>query len=122
MEQSASEAWSLRAFMLRLHDDLTPPPGRIQVGGTSWNGSTSLIEAVYADTATLPRLERDNLELLEASIRELESLDDVEDSTTLDGFRVALDEALSRAASREGCVRGGGIRRACRERGRTPVR
>ena len=32
----------------------------------------------------------------------MESLDDVEDSTTLDGFRVALDEALSRAASREG--------------------
>ena len=53
------------------------------------------------DTGSLPRLEGDNLELLEASIRELESLDDVENGATLDGFRVALDEALSRAAARE---------------------
>ena len=31
MEQSASEAWSLRTFMLRLHDDLTPVPN-----GSKW--------------------------------------------------------------------------------------
>ena len=100
MEQSASEAWALRAFMLRLHDDLTPPKD-----GSDWRDFVEWVEGLtkrYMDTGSLPRLEGDNLELLEASIRELESLDDVEDSTTLDGFRVALDEALSRAAAREG--------------------
>ena len=100
IKQSASEAWSLRAFMLRLHDDLTPPQD-----GSGWRDFVEWVEGLtkrYMDTGSLPRLEGDNLELLEASIRELESLDDVENGATLDGFRVALDEALSRAAAREG--------------------
>ena len=100
MEQSASEAWALRAFMLRLHDDLTPPKD-----GSDWRDFVEWVDGLikrYMDTASLPRLEGDNLELLEASIRELESLDDVENGATLDGFRVALGEALSRAAAREG--------------------
>ena len=100
IKQTASEAWSLRAFMLRLHDDLIPPND-----DKEWREFVEWVDRLikrYMDTATLPRLEGDNLELLEASIRELESLDDVENGATLDGFRVALDEALSRAAAREG--------------------
>ena len=100
IKQTASEAWALRAFMLRLHDDLTPPKD-----GLDWRDFVEWVDGLskwYMDTASLPRLEGDNLELLEASIRELESLDDLENGATLDGFRVALGEALSRAAAREG--------------------
>ena len=70
--------------MLRLHDDLTPPKD-----GLDWRDFVEWVDGLskwYMDTASLPRLEGDNLELLEASIRELESLDDVENGATLDGF------------------------------------
>ena len=100
IKQTTREAWSLRAFMLRLDDDLTPP-----ADGSAWRDFVEWVEGLmsrYMDTATLPPTERENLEAVETSIRELESLDDVEDGTTLDGFRVALDEALDGTAAREG--------------------
>ena len=100
IKQTASEAWSLRAYMLRLNEDLKPPDD-----GSAWRDFVEWVDGLtkrYMDTASLPRLEGDNLELLEASIRELEGLDDVEDSTTLDGFRAALEEALGGTAAREG--------------------
>ena len=120
IKQTASEAWALRAFMLRLHDDLTPPND-----GSDWRDFVEWVDGLtkrYMDTGSLPRLEGDNLELLEASIRELEGLDEVENGATLDGFRVALDEALSRTAAREGAFGEGVFRRARRERCRTQVR
>ena len=100
IKQTASEAWSLRAFMLRLHDDLTPP-----ADGSAWRDFVEWIErliATFLDTASLPPIERDNLEKIEGGIRELEGLDDVEEGATLDGFRVALEEALGATAAREG--------------------
>lgn len=100
IKQTAREAWSLRAFMLRLYDDLTPP-----ADGSAWRDFVEWVEGLitrYTDISTLPPTERDNMEALETSIRELESLDDVEDGATLDGFRVSLDEALGGAAAREG--------------------
>ena len=100
IKQTAREAWSLRAFMLRLHDDLKHPSD-----GSKWRDFVEWIDGLmnrYMDTASLPPIERDNFEKLETSIRELEGLDDVEDGATLDGFRVALDEALGGTAAREG--------------------
>ena len=100
IRQTASEAWSLRAFMVRLHDDLKPPDD-----GSAWRDYVEWVDGMitrYMDSASLPSIERDNLETLQTGLRELESLDDVEDGPTLDGFRVALDEALGRTAAREG--------------------
>ena len=100
IKQTASEAWSLRAFMLRLHDDLTPP-----TDGSAWRDFVEWIErliARYMDTSSLPSIEGDNLEKIQDSVRELANLEDVEDGATLDGFRVALDEALGGTASRAG--------------------
>ena len=100
IKQTAREAWSLRAFMLRLHDDHTPP-----ADGSAWRDFVEWIErliARYMDTASLPPIERDNFEKIQGSIRELEGLDDVEEGATLDGFRVALEEALGATAAREG--------------------
>ena len=100
IKQTAREARSLRAFMQRLYDDLTPP-----ADGSAWRDFVEWVEGLmtrYTDISTLPPTERDNMEALEASIRELESLDDVEDAATLDGFRVSLDEALGGTAAREG--------------------
>ncbi len=100
IKQTAREAWSLRAFMLRLDDDLKHPSD-----GSKWRDFVEWIDGLmsqYMDTASLPPTERENLEAVETSIRELESLDDVEDGTTLDGFRVALEEALGGTAARGG--------------------
>ena len=100
IKQTAGEAWSLRAFMLRLHDDLTPPDD-----GTAWRDFVEWVErliARYMDTASLPSIEGDNLEKIQDGLRELANLDDVEDGATLDGFRVALDEALGGTAARAG--------------------
>ena len=100
IKQAAGEAWSLRAFMLRLHDDLTPP-----TDGSEWRDFVEWVErliARYMDTASLPPIERDNFEKIQGGLGELEGLDDVEDGATLDGFRVALDEALGGTAAREG--------------------
>ena len=100
IRQTASEAWALRAFMLRLHDDLKPP-----TDGSAWRDFVEWVDGLtkrYMDTASLPRIERDNFEKIQVGLRELEGLDDVEDGTTLDGFRVALDEALGGTAAREG--------------------
>ena len=100
IKQTVREAWSLRAFMLRLHDDLTPPED-----GAKWTDFVEWIDGLtrrYMDTAALPPTERENMEAVETSIRELENLDDVEDGTTLDGFRVALEEALGGTAARAG--------------------
>ena len=100
IKQTAREAWSLRAFMLRLHNDLTPPSD-----GSAWRDFVEWVErliATFLDTASLPPIERDNFEKIEGGLRELAGLDDVEDGTTLDGFRVALDEALGGTAAREG--------------------
>ena len=100
MEQSASETWALRAFMLRLHDALTTPDD-----GARWRDFVEWVDGLmkrYMDSAALPRVERDNLEMFETSIRDLESLDDVEDGPTLESFRVALEELLSRPAAGEG--------------------
>ena len=41
MEQSASEAWALRAFMLRLHDDLTPPKD-----GSDWRDFVEWVDGL----------------------------------------------------------------------------
>ena len=100
IKQTAREAWSLRAFMLRLHDDLTPP-----ADGSAWRDFVEWIDGLmsrYMDTGSLPPTERENLETLETRLREMEGLDDVEDGATLDGFRVALDEALGSTAARAG--------------------
>ena len=100
IKQTAREAWSLRTFMLRLQDDLTPP-----ADGSAWRKFVEWVEGLmsrYMDTASLPPTERENLEAVETSIRELEGLDDVEEGTTLDGFRVALEEALGGTAARGG--------------------
>lgn len=100
IKQTASEAWALRAFMLRLHGDLKHPSD-----GSKWRDFVEWVDRLmsrYMDTASLPPTERENLEVVETSIRELESLDDVEDGTTLDGFRVALEEALGGTAARGG--------------------
>ena len=100
IKQTASEAWALRSFMLRLHEDLTPPED-----GSAWRDYVEWVERLmtrYMDTASLPSIQQDNLETLQTGLRELESLDNVEDGPTLDGFRVALDEALGRTAAREG--------------------
>ena len=100
IKQTAREAWSLRAFMLRLHDDLKPTDD-----GSAWRDFVEWVDGLtkrYMDTASLPEIERDNFEKIQSGLRELEGLDDVENGATLDGFRVALDEALSRTAAREG--------------------
>ena len=100
IKQTAGEAWSLRAFILRLHDDLTPP-----TDGSAWRDFVEWVErliARYMDTASLPPIERENFEKIQGGLGELEGLDGVEDGATLDGFRVALDEALGGTAAREG--------------------
>ena len=100
IKQTAGEAWSLRAFMLRLHDDLTPP-----ADGSEWRDFVEWVERLitsYMDTASLPPIERENFEKIQGGLGELEGLDDVEDGATLDDFRVALDEALGVTAAREG--------------------
>ncbi len=100
MEQTAREAWALRSFVLRLHEDITPPQD-----GSTWGefaGWADKLIGRYMETASLPSVERDNLESLRAGLHEMESLDDIEDNATLDGFRLALDEALGRPAAREG--------------------
>lgn len=100
IEQSASEAWSLRSFMLRLHDDLTPPED-----GSTWRDFVEWVEGLmnrYMDTASLPSMEQDNYEKIQTGLREMEGLDDVENGATLDGFRAALEESLGGTAAREG--------------------
>ena len=100
IKQTASEAWSLRVFMLRLHDDLTPPED-----GSTWRDFVEWVDGLigrYMDSASLPRIEQDNYEEIQSGLRELEGLDDVENGATLDGFRIALDEALGGTAAREG--------------------
>ena len=100
IKQTASEAWSLRAFMLRLHDDLKHPSD-----GSKWRDFVEWIDSPmsrYMDTTSLPPTERENLEAIETSLREMQGLDDVDDGTTLDGFRVALEEALGGTGAREG--------------------
>ena len=100
IKRTASEALSLRSFMMRLHDDLMPPDD-----GAKWLDFVQWVDGLlgrYVDTTSLPPIEGDNLEKIQDGLRELASLDDVEDGTTLDGFRVALDEALGGAAAREG--------------------
>ena len=85
IKQAAGEAWSLRAFMLRLHDDLTPP-----TDGSEWRDFVEWVErliARYMDTASLPPIERENFEKIQGGLGELEGLDEVEDGATLDGFR-----------------------------------
>ena len=101
IKQTAREAWSLRAFMLRLDDDLKHRLRTVH----KWRDFVEWIDSLmsqYMDTASLPPTERENLEAVETSLRELESLDDVEDGTMLDGFRVALEEALGGTAARGG--------------------
>ena len=86
--------------MLRLHDDLTPP-----TDGPAWRDFVEWVErliASYMDTASLPLIERENFQKVQGGLGELEGLDEVEDGPTLDGFRVALDEALGGTAAREG--------------------
>lgn len=101
LERSANETWALRRFMLKLHDDLTPPED-----GGSWADFVEWVEDLivrYMDSAGLPPKEAQNLDALESAVQELASLDDVDkDGTTLDVFRSALDEALGRSAAREG--------------------
>ena len=100
IKQTASEAWALRAFMLRLNDDLNPT-----TIGSTWRDYVEWVDGLmkrYMDTASLPKIEQDNLETLQNGLREMEGLDDVEDGATLDGFRAALDEVLSGTAAREG--------------------
>lgn len=101
LERSAHETWALRRFMLKLHDDLTPPEDT-----ASWEDFVEWVEdliARYMDSAGLPPKEAQNLDALQSAVRELASLDDVDkDGTTLDVFRSALDEALGRPAAREG--------------------
>ena len=106
LERSANETWALQRFMLKLHDDLTPPED-----ARSWADFVEWVEdliARYMNSAELPPKEAQNLEALESVVRELASLDEVDkDGTTLDVFRSALDEALGRAAAREGAYGAG---------------
>ncbi|MCY4529867.1 MAG: PD-(D/E)XK nuclease family protein [Chloroflexi bacterium] len=100
IKQTASEAWALRAFMLRLDEVLTPPDD-----GSAWREFVEWADDLigrYMDTASLPSIEMDNYEKIQAGLRELDGLDDVEDGATLERFRVALDEALGGTATREG--------------------
>ena len=98
--RAARDAHVLARFIGDLHANLTPPDaGRTWADFVKW--AEGLI-ARYMDTAALPLVEQDNLDSLRSALREMETLDDVEDGATPDGFRAALDEALGRPAKREG--------------------
>ena len=100
IKQTAGEAWSLRAFMLQLYEDLKP-----RDDGSAWRDFVEWVDGLinrYMGIASLPPIERDNFEKIQGGLGELEGLDDVDNDATLEGFRVALDEALSRPAAREG--------------------
>ena len=102
LEQSAEEAWTLRSFMLRLHDNLARPTGRL-----TWAEFVKWAEELltqYLDEDALPSAERENHALILSALRELAILDAVEDSAELDAFRAALDEALNRSATRVGAL------------------
>ena len=102
LEQSAEEAWALRSFMLRLHDNLARPTGRL-----TWAEFVKWAEELltqYLDEDALPSAERENHALILSALRELAILDAVENGAELDAFRAALDEALNRAATRVGAL------------------
>ncbi len=102
LAQSAAEAWALRSFMLRLHDTLNhAQDSRTWAAFVNWAGE---IIDHYLDEASLPTVERDNLDTLVAALQELANLDEVEEGADLDAFRAALDETLNRPAARAGAL------------------
>ncbi len=102
LAQSAAEAWALRSFVQRLHETLNRA-GDIHTWTALVKWAEDLINH-YVDEESLPPVERDNLNTLKTALQELANLDTVEESTDLDAFRTALDEALNRAAARAGAL------------------
>ena len=102
LAQSAAEALALRSFMIRLLDTLNrSEDSQTWVAFVKW--SKELIDR-YLDEESLPSVERDNLDTLVTALQELANLDEMEDSADLDAFRAALDEVLSRPATRAGAL------------------
>ena len=102
LAQSAAEAWALRSFMIRLLDTLNrSDDSQTWVAFVKW--SEELIDR-YLDEESLPSVERENLDTLATALQELANLDEMEDSADLDAFRAALDEVLSRPATRAGAL------------------
>ena len=102
LAQSAAETWALRSFMLRLHDTLNhAQDSRTWAAFVNWAGE---IIDHYLEEASLPSVERENLDTLVAALQELANLDEVEEGADLDAFRVALDETLNRPAARAGAL------------------
>ena len=102
LAQSAAEALALRSFMIRLLDTLNrSEDSQTWVVFVKW--SKELIDQ-YLDEESLPSVERENLDTLATALQELANLDEMEDSADLDAFRAALDEVLSRPATRAGAL------------------
>ena len=102
LAQSAAEALALRSFMIRLLDTLNrSEDSQTWVAFVKW--SKELIDQ-YLDEESLPSVERENLDTLVTALQELANLDEMEDSADLDAFRAALDEVLSRPATRAGAL------------------
>ena len=102
LAQSATEAWALRNFMIRLLDTLNrSEDSQTWVAFVKW--SEELIDR-YLDEESLPSVERENLDTLVTALQELANLDELEDSADLAAYRAALDEVLSRPAARAGAL------------------
>ena len=102
LAQSAAEAWTLRSFVLRLHETLNRAGDSL-----TWAALVKWAEELvdhYLDENSLPPVDQDNLDTLKTALKELANLDTVEESAELDAFRATLDEALNRAAARAGAL------------------
>ena len=101
MRAEAKAARDLAAFVQTLADDAKPPPD-----GSSWDAfrkwAWDAFEKFSASRLDIPDSEVEALDKIEMRMNELTTARAIDPSPTFDGFRQALNEALSASAGRLG--------------------